>query len=154
MELDDPAVTELAIRNSFRGMSSDANKRSRLNTSEISLLFVEDNIEPIPGTSAIPGVRYDYLARHGGNLSPSLNVSQKVNYFIRIKAGLARAYKAPNLYQSNEGYLLYSKGNRCPKDLSSGGCYLVGNSALKPEISVNKEAGIEFSWQDSLAGVT
>ncbi|HAS1135166.1 TPA: TonB-dependent siderophore receptor [Enterobacter cloacae] len=153
-ELDDPAAMELAIRNGFRGMSPDAIKRSRLNTSEISSLFVEDYIEPIPGTSVIPGVRYDYLARHGGNLSPSLNMSQEVNDFIRIKAGIARAYKAPNLYQSNEGYLLYSKGNGCPKDLSSGGCYLVGNSALKPEISVNKEAGIEFSWHDSLAGIT
>lgn len=153
-ELDDPAATELAIKHGFRSMSSGTNKRSRLNTSEISSLFVEDNIEPSPGTSVIPGIRYDYLARRGGNLSPSLNVSQEVNDFIRIKAGIARAYKAPNLYQSNEGYLLYSKGNGCPKDLPSGGCYLVGNASLKPEISVNKEAGLEFSWQGHVAGIT
>ncbi|RRK12032.1 hypothetical protein, partial [Escherichia coli] len=41
-----------------------------------------------------------------------------------------------NLYQSSEGYLLYSKGNGCPKDITSGGCYLIGNKDLDPEISV------------------
>ncbi len=42
-----------------------------------------------------------------------------------MKAGIARAFKAPNLYQTSEGYLLYSEsGKRLSKDITSGGCYL------------------------------
>lgn len=71
-----------------------------------------------------------------------------------MKAGIARAFKAPNLYQTSEGYLLYSKGNGCPKDITSGGCYLVGNKNLDPEISINKEIGLEFTVDDYHASVT
>ncbi|MCK8778320.1 TonB-dependent receptor domain-containing protein, partial [Salmonella sp. 14ESS1015] len=52
------------------------------------------------------------------------------------------------------GYLLYSKGNGCPKDITSGGCYLVGNKNLDPEISINKEIGLEFTVDDYHASVT
>lgn len=71
-----------------------------------------------------------------------------------MKAGIARAFKAPNLYQTSEGYLLYSKGNGCPKDITSGGCYPVGNKNLDPEISINKEIGLEFTVDDYHASVT
>lgn len=98
-----------------------------------------------PGTNIIPGLRFDYLSDSGGNFSPSLNLSQELGDYFKVKAGVARTFKAPNLYQSSEGYLLYSKGNGCPKDITSGGCYLIGNKDLDPEISVNKEIGLEFT---------
>ncbi|WP_152414159.1 TonB-dependent receptor, partial [Salmonella enterica] len=72
-------------------------------------------------------LRFDYLSESGSNFSPSLNLSQELGEYVKVKAGIARAFKAPNLYQTSEGYLLYSKGNGCPKDITSGGCYLVGN---------------------------
>lgn len=97
------------------------------------------------GTNIIPGLRFDYLSDSGGNFSPSLNLSQELGDYFKVKAGVARTFKAPNLYQSSEGYLLYSKGNGCPKDITSGGCYLIGNKDLDPEISVNKEIGLEFT---------
>ncbi|HCD7105975.1 TPA: TonB-dependent receptor, partial [Escherichia coli] len=115
--------------------------RSSKNHSQISALYIEDNIEPVPGTNIIPGLRFDYLSDSGGNFSPSLNLSQELGDYFKVKAGVARTFKAPNLYQSSEGYLLYSKGNGCPKDITSGGCYLIGNKDLDPEISVNKEIG-------------
>ena len=31
------------------------------------------------------------------------------------------------------------------KDITSGRCYLIGNKDLDPEISVNKEIGLEFT---------
>ncbi|WP_146672275.1 TonB-dependent receptor domain-containing protein, partial [Escherichia coli] len=37
---------------------------------------------------------------------------------------------------------------------TSGGCYLIGNKDLDPEISVNKEIGLEFTWEDYHASVT
>ncbi|WP_159218295.1 TonB-dependent receptor domain-containing protein, partial [Klebsiella pneumoniae] len=116
--------------------------------------YIEDNIEQVPGTNIIPGLRFDYLNESGGNFSPSLNLSQELGDYFKVKAGIARTFKAPNLYQSSKGYLLYSKGNGCPKDITSGGCYLKGNKDLDPEISINKEIGLEFAWEDYYASVT
>lgn len=69
-----------------------------------------------------------------------------------MKMGIARAYKAPSLYQTNPNYLLYSRGQGCYA--SAGACYLQGNNDLKAENSINKEIGIEFHNGDYLAGVT
>ena len=66
--------------------------------------------------------------------------------------GIARAYKAPSLYQTNPNYILYSKGQGCYA--SAGGCYLQGNDDLKAETSINKEIGLEFKRDGWLAGVT
>lgn len=71
-----------------------------------------------------------------------------------IKGGIARAYKVPNLYQSTDSYMLYSKGNGCATSSGSGrGCYLIGNSKLKPETSINKELGFEFNKDGYLASL-
>lgn len=43
---------------------------------------------------------------------------------------------------------------RLSKDITSGGCYLKGNKDLDPEISINKEIGLEFAWEDYYASVT
>ncbi len=66
--------------------------------------------------------------------------------------GIARAYKAPSLYQTNPNYILYSKGRGCYA--SKDGCYLQGNDDLKAETSINKEIGLEFKRDGWLAGVT
>lgn len=66
--------------------------------------------------------------------------------------GIARAYKAPSLYQTNPNYILYSKGQGCYA--SKSGCYLQGNDDLKAETSINKEIGLEFKRDGWLAGVT
>lgn len=154
-ELDDPSSTGfVAPDSSVDGISGSPEERSSKKHSEISALYIEDNIEPVPGTTIIPGLRFDYLNQTGGNLSPSLNLSQALGDYFKVKAGIARTFKAPNLYQSSEGYMLYSKGNGCPKDISRGGCYLLGNKDLDPEISVNKEIGLEYAWEDYHASVT
>jgi ferric enterobactin receptor len=69
-----------------------------------------------------------------------------------VKAGISRAYKAPNLYQSNPGYALYSNGNGCWGNPPGGtmGCFLLGNPDLKAETSINKELGVEFRGADGL----
>ena len=64
--------------------------------------------------------------------------------------GIARAYKAPSLYQTNPNYILYSKGQGCYA--SKDGCYLQGNDDLKAETSINKEIGLEFKRDGWLAG--
>ena len=115
-------------------------------------LFVEDNII-VGDTTITPGLRFDHHETFGDNFSPSLNLSHKLTDALSVKGGIARAYKTPNLYQSNPTYLLYSRGNGCStQQANSGGCYLQGNDDLKPEISVNKEIGLLYdrgTWRTS-----
>ena len=115
--------------------------------------YVEDNIEAGAKTIITPGVRFDHHNAFGGNWSPSLNASHQITDELSVKGGIARAYKTPNLYQSNPNYLLYSRGAGCSSvEVNIGGCYLVGNPDLKPEISVNKEIGLAFdkgTWRTS-----
>ncbi|WP_296250719.1 FepA family TonB-dependent siderophore receptor [Pseudomonas sp. UBA4194] len=116
-------------------------------------LFVEDNIEATADTIITPGLRFDHHETFGDNFSPSLNASHQLTEALTLKGGIARAYKAPNLYQSNPNYLLYSRGQGCSvAQTNNGGCYLVGNENLVPEISVNKEIGLAYdksSWRTS-----
>ncbi|KAF1312383.1 TonB-dependent siderophore receptor [Pseudomonas putida] len=121
-------------------------------TAKSYALFVEDNIV-LGDTTVTPGLRFDHHETFGDNFSPSLNLSHKLTDALSVKGGIARAYKVPNLYQSNPNYLLYSRGNGCSVQQSnSGGCYLQGNADLKPEISVNKEIGLLYdrgTWRTS-----
>lgn len=115
-------------------------------------LFVEDNVI-VGDTTITPGLRFDHHETFGDNFSPSLNLSHKLTEALSVKGGIARAYKTPNLYQSNPNYLLYSRGNGCSvQQTNNGGCYLQGNADLKPEISVNKEVGLLYdrgTWRTS-----
>ncbi|MEB5974205.1 TonB-dependent siderophore receptor [Pantoea dispersa] len=152
--LNDPASVQAtsAPGVDFGGVSSDGTQRDSKNSATISSLYFEDNIAATDSTEVIPGLRFDYHDRFGANWSPSLNLSQGLGDYFTLKAGIARAFKAPNLYQSTEGYILSTRGNGCPIGLSR--CYLLGSSDLDPEISVNKEVGIEFSNQGYVAGIT
>lgn len=134
--------------------SGDASGRNSKNSATLSSLYFEDNIAATDTTEVIPGLRFDYHDTFGANWSPSLNISQALGDYFTLKAGIARAFKAPNLYQSTEGYLLSTRGNGCPIGITSGSCYLLGNEDLDPEISVNKELGLEFSNNGYVAGIT
>jgi ferric enterobactin receptor len=155
-KLNDPASMQMTDVSGITigGVSGDPSDRSAKNSADISSLYFEDNIEPLPGTFVIPGLRFDYHNKYGANWSPSLNISQELGEYFKLKAGIARAFKAPNLYQSSEGYLLSTRGNGCPKDIVSGSCYLLGNNDLDPETSINKEIGLEFTWAGYDAGIT
>ncbi len=114
--------------------------------------FAEDNLYIGDHWTVTPGLRFDHHSIHGSNWSPSLNLAYLVNDQWTVKAGIARAYKAPNLYQSNSGYALYSAGNGCWGNPAGGGngCFLMGNSDLEAETSINKELGVEFRSPDGL----
>ena len=153
-ELNDPAsmLTQTANGVTLPGSSGDPSQRSSKNDATISSLFFEDNIAATDSTEVIPGLRFDYHDQFGANWSPSLNISQGLGDNFTLKAGIARVFKAPNLYQSTPGYLLSTRGNGCPIGLTQ--CYLLGNDDLDPETSVNKEIGIEFSNEGYVAGIT
>jgi len=153
-ELNDPAsmLSASAIGVNLPDSSGDPSQRSSKNSATLSSLFFEDNIAATDSTEVIPGLRFDYHDQFGANWSPSLNVSQGLGDYFTLKAGIARVFKAPNLYQSTPGYLLSTRGNGCPIGLSQ--CYLLGNQDLDAETSVNKEIGLEFSDQGYVAGIT
>lgn len=128
--------------------------RSQTKTTAHSFaLFAEDNIEVGDRTIVTPGLRYDDHEEFGGNWSPSLNASHELTDELTLKGGIARAYKTPNLYQSNPNYLLYSMGFGCnAAEANTGGCYLIGNPDLEPETSINKEIGLALdkgTWRTS-----
>ncbi|WP_425311269.1 FepA family TonB-dependent siderophore receptor [Kingella potus] len=123
-----------------------ATNRSGESSQRNFAFYVEDHIRFGSGTQLIPALRFDHNSKSGGNWSPALNFVQKINESWNIKGGVARAYKAPNLYQGNPNYILYTRGNGCKAGTPGTiRCYLIGNDNLKPETSLNKEIGFEFA---------
>lgn len=135
---------------------SSSTDRSPYSKAEIFSLFAENNMELTDSTMLTPGLRFDHHSIVGDNWSPSLNLSQGLGDDFTLKMGIARAYKAPSLYQTNPNYILYSKGQGCyATGAATGiGCYMMGNDDLKAETSINKEIGLEFKHDGWLAGVT
>ena len=132
----------------------DSKGRSPYSSAEIFSLFAEDNMELTDSTMLTPGLRFDHHTIAGNNWSPALNLSQGLGDDFTLKMGIARAYKAPSLYQTNDNYILYSRGQGCYASAANVGCYMVGNDDLKAETSVNKEIGLEYKHEGWLAGVT
>jgi ferric enterobactin receptor len=135
---------------------ADAGTRSGKADADNYAVFVEDNIELTSRWILTPGLRFDEHSQFGSNWSPSLNSSYKLTDEITLKGGVARAFKAPNLYQSNPNYLYFTMGNGCPVDLPSlgSGCYVQGNADLEAETSLNKELGLTYAKSGWSAGIT
>ncbi|MFM2476069.1 TonB-dependent siderophore receptor [Celerinatantimonas sp. MCCC 1A17872] len=150
--MNDPISTSQSLYAAYGDIDGVSSDRSPFSSDEIYSLFLEDNIALTDSTMLTPGLRYDHHSFSGDNWSPSLNLSQELGSDFTLKMGIARAYKAPNLYQTNANYLLFSKGNGCYD--SSDACYLMGNPNLKAENSVNKELGIEYDHNGYQAGLT
>lgn len=153
-KLQDPSSNSQV--NTFGNISGVSNSgRSADSSANIVSVFAEDNIEVTANTLLTPGIRFDNHTQSGANWSPSLNLTHMVGSNLTVKAGVARAYKAPNLFQNNPNYLLYSSGNGC-QTVGNGttGCFLLGNENLKAETSVNKELGLEYKDEGFSAGIT
>ena len=154
-KLDDPASNTQGFKDqgktdAFNGISATrGGKASQRNWAA----YVEDNISLTDKTHLIPAIRFDHNSDSGRNWSPALNFSHQIGENWLVKGGIARAYKAPNLYQTNPDFILYTRGQGCPLNApNSVRCYYMGNNNLKPETSINKEIGLEFNkngWQAS-----
>ena len=154
-KLDDPASNTQGFKDQgktdvFNGISATrGGKASQRNWAA----YVEDNISLTDKTHLIPAIRFDHNSDSGSNWSPALNFSHQIGENWLVKGGIARAYKAPNLYQTNPDFILYTRGQGCPLSAANNiRCYYMGNGNLKPETSINKEIGLEFNkngWQAS-----
>lgn len=154
--LNDPSTLNRSVGGTAPLPNSAAGTRSTVMTQEMQAAFVEDNIELTPEWILTPGLRVDHHDQFGIHWSPSLNTSYAITDTIKLKGGIARAFKAPNLYQSNPNYLYFTRSNGCPtpSTTATGGCYVLGNENLEPEISINKEIGISFADRGWTAGWT
>lgn len=150
--MKDPSSTSQSLAEGGSIPGVNATNRDPYSSANIFSLFAENNAEVTDSTMLTPGLRFDHHSEAGDNWSPSLNLSQELGDNFTLKMGIARAYKAPNLFQNNGNYILYSRGQGCAA--SAGACYLIGNDDLKAENSVNKEVGLEFHHEGWLAGVT
>ena len=154
-KLDDPASNSQGFKDQgktdvFDGISAvRGGKASQRNWAA----YVEDNISLTDKTHLIPAIRFDHNSDSGSNWSPALNFSHQIGENWLVKGGVARAYKAPNLYQASSDFILYTRGQGCPLNApNTVSCFYMGNSNLKPETSINKEIGLEFNkngWQAS-----
>ncbi len=72
------------------------------------------------------GGRYNVTSSYGNNATFTLNPSYQLNPHLRLFGSIATGFKTPGLYQ------LYSA---------------FGNSDLKPEKSINYEAGVQHSYK-------
>lgn len=153
--LDDPfAMSQSANSHpagSVPGLPSGP--RSGVYRQSTSAVFVENNMDVSENLLLTPALRLDH-GDFGNNWSPSLNAVYQLTPELSLKGGIARAFKSPNLYQSNPNYLWWTMGQGCPAHLGftnlGAGCYIQGNANLQAETSVNKEIGIAFDNQRGL----
>ncbi|TKW68886.1 MAG: TonB-dependent siderophore receptor [Paracoccus denitrificans] len=112
-------------------------------------VYTEANILATDRLTLTPGLRYDHSDKFGSNMSPSLNATYDFNDEWSMKVGVARAFKAPNLFQLNPNYYYNTMGRGCPAGYN-GPCRIKGNPDLEPEHSVNKEIGVAYAGANSI----
>ncbi len=143
--LDDPY--SVSQSDSTGGGVPGLGDRSGKADAQTTAVYAESNVYVGDNLVLTPGLRFDHHSQFGNHIGPSLNAQYHFTDDLSLKGGVARAFKAPNLYQSNDGYLYYTMGNGCPVDYPSlgQGCYIKGNSDLDAETSLNKEIGVEWA---------
>ncbi|MEE4461139.1 TonB-dependent siderophore receptor, partial [Azotobacter chroococcum] len=154
--LDDPYSVTQSTTNGGALPGTGSGPRDSEATNENIAFFAESNVHLTERWTLTPGLRFDNHTQFGSNWSPSLNTSYRLTDAVTVKGGLARAFKAPNLYQSNSNYIYYTMGNGCPVDSPNlgGGCYVQGNDNLDAEKSWNFELGVAYEQAGWNAGVT
>ncbi|WP_341485748.1 FepA family TonB-dependent siderophore receptor [Thioclava sp. GXIMD4215] len=116
-------------------------------------LYLEDNIQWNEALTLTPGLRVDYADTFGINISGGLNASYALSSEWTLKGGVARAFKSPTLYQLSDSYVYSTSGNGCPYPYyRNGPCYVIGNSDLDPEHSINTEIGVAYSGTNQING--
>lgn len=118
-------------------------------------LYAEANIEWNEQFTLTPGLRFDHSSDFGTAWSPSLNATYAFSDEWTMKLGVARAFKAPNLYQLNPNYVYLTRGFGCPVINGvklSGPCYVLGNPDLEAETSLNKEIGVAYQGFNDVNG--
>lgn len=137
------------------GVDPDAANRDPESEQTLIGLYAEANVEWDDRLTLTPGLRLDHSNDFGTHWSPSLNATYRFSDAWSMKAGIARAFKAPNLFQLNPNYVYFTRGFGCPVIDGvkvSGPCYVLGNPDLEAETSLNKEIGLAYQGADDVNG--
>ena len=119
-------------------------------TAEVSqhALFIEDEFQLSDALKLTLGNRYDHHENFGGHHSPRGYLVWSATPEISVKAGWAKAFRAPTLLQGSPNWGSVSCGS------ATAGCYIVGTPKLKPETSTSKEIGVRYEGQGVSGGLT
>ncbi|SFQ95207.1 FepA family TonB-dependent siderophore receptor [Poseidonocella sedimentorum] len=129
----------------------DAGDRQSVTEQTLTSLYAESNILWGEALEIAPSIRVDHAESFGLNLSAALNMTYMIDTNWTAKFGVARAFKAPNLYQVNPDYVYTTNGNGCPYPYyRNGPCYVLGNEDLDPETSINTEVGLAYDGDSGL----
>ncbi|SFX98374.1 outer membrane receptor for ferrienterochelin and colicins [Paracoccus pantotrophus] len=139
--LDDENATQVSNVNDGQPLSDEQHMLG---------LYAEANVMWNDRLTLTPGLRYDYGDTFGSNLSPSLNATYEFSDEWSMKVGLARAFKAPNLFQLNPNYVYSTMGMGCPPGIETP-CEIQGNPDLEAETSFNKEIGVAYNGYNGIS---
>ncbi|WP_168161429.1 FepA family TonB-dependent siderophore receptor [Oceanicola sp. S124] len=123
---------------------SDASQRDPILTQTNLAYYGEANWMATDRLDIAASARLDWADTFGSNISGGINASYQINDAWTAKFGAARAFKAPNVYQLSPNYIYTTRGNGCPEGVT-GPCYVLGNSDLEAETSMNYELGLAYS---------
>lgn len=111
-------------------------------------LFVEDEIQITETLALTLGDRYDDHDNFGGHHSPRVYAVYHPLAGFTVKAGWAKAFRAPTLLQNSPYWGSVSCGS------PTVGCYIIGSEELEPETSTSTELGVLYDGGRWGAGVT
>ncbi len=136
----------------------DANVAGATDTVDrwIAAVFVEAEWKLAESLGLTTGVRYDDDELFGGHLSPRAYLNWHSSERLTFKGGISTGYSQPSLANATAGFGRGTGGSGSPNLTADGTpisrALIVGNPDLKPETSVNYEAG--FIWDDKAANLT
>ena len=127
--------TELEHSRSITNGSVDASQ---------SALYLQDEFSLGDLALTLSG-RLDHHETYGNEFSPRAYALYKLSDEWVIKGGAGKAFKAPTLAQSSEGFATTA---------CRGACKVIGNPDLKPETAVSYELGTAYEADRFGAGLT
>ncbi|PRB78985.1 TonB-dependent receptor domain-containing protein [Pseudomonas sp. MYb185] len=109
-------------------------------------LFIENEYYVTDNLSITGGLRYDENEHYGEELIPRLYGVYRITDEWVVKGGVSGGYKAPTLKQSDPNIVENAARSRA---------FDMGNADLKPESSINYEAGLMWDAANGInSGVT
>lgn len=118
----------------------------------IGALFAEAEWNFIENLGITTGLRYDDDELFGGHVSPRIYANWHSSDRLTFKGGISTGYSQPSLSAATAGFGRGTGGpgspNLSPNGDSISRALIVGNPDLKPETSVNYEAGFIYNDKD------
>lgn len=111
-------------------------------------LFAENQLYLQDDLTLTLGARLDKTDGFDAHLSPRAYLVYHPSFDWTIKGGVSQGFRAPTLLERSPSSGTASRGNGCttliPLGYTGGGCTMLGNPDLEPEVSTNYEIGFAF----------